>query len=417
MAGRTRTEFTRRRPVAGSPLLLLLWMGLLRAEVAPSGCELPTTGCTAPGWEVVDQTAVAFLCQRGIAAGVVGVMHRGEVVVRRAYGWHDEARTRPLQPDALLRMASLSKPFTAAAVRELIAADHVRLDDRAFDLGQPGGGVLAVTPFPALADTRAREITIDHLLRHRAGWDRSLVGDLTFRELEIRAAMGLSGLPSRAQTLDYILGQALQFTPGSRAEYSNVGYLALGLIVESRTGESLASVIQSRVLDPIGVMDTDHQAGRTFAVDQDPREPRYRDAALGVNVFDPSGPPVPLPYGAWNHEARLGQGGQVASIDTLLAFLRHRQVSGAAIGSRRAMSEPAGFRAHHTGSLPGTDALRQRGDGYDYAVMFTSRPAGGSSYAAQWMLAMDGLIDTGQLPSAAAGPDCGDLIRVDGFEP
>lgn len=405
------------RSIAGATLTLALAFGAPVADAATSGCGLPTSGCTAPGWEKVDQAAAAFLCERGIAAGVFGVLHHRKVVVRPAYGWHDEAESRPLTPDALLRIASLSKPFTAAAVRELIADGQLELDERAFDVGQPGGGALAVAAFPQLADARAGEITIDHLLRHRGGWDRDAVGDPTFRELEIRAAMGLASLPSRAATLDYILGQPLQFAPGSRAAYANVGFLALGLIVEARSGGSLASAIQSRVLDPIGVADAEHQAGRTFRADQDAREPWYRDPSTAVNVFDPDGPPVSLPFGAWNHEARLGQGGQIASLDALLAFLRHRNVSGSAIGSARAAIEPGSHRASHTGSLPGSNALlRQRGDGYDYAAAFTSRPASGSSYAAQWLTAMDALINAGQVPIAAGAPACGDAVMGDGFE-
>lgn len=396
--------------------LMLAW-AMSSAARAESACGLPVSGCVAPGWEAVEQSADTFFCDRGIPAGVVGVLHRGRVVYRRAFGWHDAAATQALQTDALLRMASLSKPFTAAAVRELIAAGQLSLDSRAFELGQAGGGVLTIAPFPGLGDNRLRDITVDHLLRHRGGWDRDVAGDLTYRELEIRSAMGLPQLPSRAETVAYILGQPLQFTPGSRSAYSNIGALVLALIVEARTGQPLVDVIQQRVLDPLGVPDPDHQAGRTFRAQQDPREPWYRDNGLAINVFDPSGPWVSLPYGAWNHEARVGQGGQIASIDTLLSFLRHRQVSGIAIGAARSTQELPSFRANHTGSLAGSDTLlRQRGDGYDYALLLAARPASGNSYASQWMGIMDGLINANSLPTQP-GPDCDADGWSDGFEP
>ena len=56
------------------------------------------------------------MLDRQITAGTLAVMKDGEILLERGYGWLDEERTTLLPPDALLRLASVVKPMTAAAV-------------------------------------------------------------------------------------------------------------------------------------------------------------------------------------------------------------------------------------------------------------------------------------------------------------
>lgn len=377
------------------------------------------TGCPIPELAAVDAAVTDLMCDNGIEAGVVAVSRNGVVVYARGFGWANATRGIATPPDAMMRIASVSKPITAAAVRVLIDDGLLTLDTRAFDLGQPGGGVLDLEPFPALVDTRLRDVTIEHLLAHRGGWDRSIAGDLTYREISIAAAMGVPSPPGRENTVRYILGQPLQFAPGQDEEYSNIGYLVLGLIVEQIAGVPLIDFIHDHVLVPAGAEPFHHRAGRTFATDQDPREPFYDHPSLATNVFDPAGPLVPAPYGAWDHEARVGQGGQIATTRAILAFLDDRYVSGPSIGLPLTGNEAPSWRRNHTGSLAGTDALaRQRGDGVDYAVIFNKRPNSGSSYAAQIRTRLDAIFDAGIIvwPDEPIG-NCllpGDL-NYDGF--
>ncbi len=336
--------------------------------------------------------------QNGIGAGLVGVMRNGEIVVQQGFGSRDSAGATPLPADALMRIASVSKPLTAAAVRHLAASGALEIDDPAFDLDGAGSGLLRVDPYPGAGDPRLRQITVRHLLEHRGGWDRESRGDPTFMEVEIAAAMGVESPPGRERTLSYILGQPLQFAPGSRSAYSNVGYLALGLLVESVSGEDLISYVHRHLLAPLGVAPADLIAGRTLPEDRDPREPWYQGAGQMRSVFEPNGGMVPGPDGGWHHEARIAQGGMVASTAALLHFLAAYQVAGDGIGSVRAGNEGGGWRWNHTGSLPGTDALaRQRGDGVSYVVIFNRRPASGTGYAALVRDRFDAMLDAGEI--------------------
>lgn len=112
-------------------------------------CELPIAGCEAEYLLPVDALMTDFMCDRDIPGATLAISMDGVVVYERAFGWSDEDRAVAIEPDALMRIASVSKPITAAAIRELIEDGVLSLDSHAFDLGQSGGGVLSIDPFPA----------------------------------------------------------------------------------------------------------------------------------------------------------------------------------------------------------------------------------------------------------------------------
>ena len=352
----------------------------------------------SPSLAVFDSLMVGFMSQHGIEAGALGIMRHGIIVFEKGFGWKDSPHREALPRDAMMRLASVSKPITAAAIRALIDDGVLALDDRVFDLGQEGGGVLELEPFPALGDARLVDVTVLHLLQHRGGWDRTIVGDLTYREIEIAEAMSAPSPPGRINTVRYILGQPLESTPGSSYAYSNIGFLVLGLVIEELTGRDYLSYVFETVFEPLGVSPGDLVQGRTFPQDRDDREPWYDYTGTGPNVFDPTGPSVRLPSGGWDHEARIAQGGLVAPTRTVLEFLDVYQVAGDEIGTRRSGSEGSGWRWNHTGSLPGTNTLaRQRGDGVNYVVLFNRRPSSGSSYSSLIRSEIDALLDGGAI--------------------
>ena len=365
--------------------------------IALPGCSETTAPITRPpGLEVFDSLIVNFMEATGIEAAALGIMRDGEVVYQKGFGWQDAAHQVPLASDAMMRLASVSKPITAAAVRQLIDDGMFTLSDAVFDVGQPDGGLLGLVPFPVLGDDRLGDVTVRHLLQHEGGWDRDVAGDLTYREITIASVMSVSSPPGRLNTLRYILGQPLQFTPGTRDEYSNIGYMVLGLIVEEVTGRDYLSYVYETVFEPLGVPHEDIVQGRTFPADRDPREPWYDDDSMAPNVFDPEGSTVRRPDGGWDHEARIAQGGLVASTRTILEFLEVFQVAGDEIGTRRTGSESSRWRWNHTGSLPGTNTLaRQRGDGINYVVLFNKRATSGDSYSTQMRTEMDAILDAG----------------------
>jgi CubicO group peptidase (beta-lactamase class C family) len=205
--------------------------------------------------------------------------------------------------------------------------------------------------------------------------------------------MSLASPPGRDATVSWIIGQPLQFNPGAREAYSNIGYLLLGLIVEKYSGKAHIDFLRDEIFAPLGVPPDQILAGRTFPEDQDRREPYYDYAGdIDPNVFWPArgaGPDVPAPYGGWDHEARIGQGGVVASPLALLEYLDDHQVNGSSIGGARVIVDAR----NHTGSLEGTNALaRQRADDVNFVVLFNKDPSTGS-YAIDMRTAFDAFFN------------------------
>lgn len=357
---------------------------------------VPIAGRPVQSLRAVDETITRFMLENDIGAANVAISYRDKCVYHRAFGWSDEARTTPLTTRVVMRLASVSKPFTAAAVRRLVREGKLSLSDRVFDLGG-SQGLLKLEPHGD-PDPRLSEITIEHLLKHQGGWDRNAKGaeDLSYREETIAKAFNVPSPPGRLLTARWIMGKPLQFAPGEREAYANFGYLLLGLVVEEVSGEDLVSYLNRYVMPKRrGWPPVKLQLGRTFKEDQDPNEPYYQSKRRDRNVFYPAASDKALvasPYGAWDHEMRVANGALVASAVTVVDFLERYQVNGDNIGGPRPV--PGNWRWNHTGSLEGTSTLaRQRGDGINYAVLLNKRRSGGKDYSLEMREQLDGVLD------------------------
>jgi N-acyl-D-amino-acid deacylase len=215
-------------------------------------------------------------------------------------------------------------------------------------------------------DPRLQKITIRHLLEHKGGWDRDRAFDPMFRPLEISAALGKKGPAGPEDVIRYMMGQPLQFDPGSRECYSNFGYCVLGRVIEKVTGQSYVEYVRKALLAPLGI--TSVELGRSLPRDRNPREPIYLDPSKDRNVVEPeSQEAVPAPDGTFYLEAMDAHGGLIASSRDLLRFLDAYWISG----------EPrkGGSAYHlHFGSLPGTWAMvQQQPNGVNVAALFNQR--------------------------------------------
>ena len=379
--------------------------------------SIPVRGVPVPCLAVFDDVMRYHMAAANVPAGTLAVMRNGVVVYERGFGWQDQQRTQILPHDALMRLASVTKPFTAAAIRTLIDAGVISLTSRAFDVGQPGGGILDLAPFPSLGDARIGDITVEHLLQHRGGWNRNMVGNFDACDYAAAAAMGLPMPVSRMDRMRFILGQPLQFSPGAQTQYSNVGYDALGLIVEEVTGLPFEQYLQEEVLDPLGISPDDLMQGRTRWEDRNPREPFYDALFDSPNVFDSEGAWVQQPYGDWNLESYESNGALISAASPILWFLNERVVSGYDIGLPRPPNEPQSYQAAHFGGMPGTSTVAaQRGDGVSFVALFNTVLPGQPAYDVYYDL--DLILDAGAVtwPVLPAGDlDCDADVDSDDF--
>ncbi|MDP2898381.1 MAG: serine hydrolase [bacterium] len=327
---------------------------------------LPTSGIPRPQLQAFDDAMQQFMRDRGLQCGTLCVARDDTIVLERGYGWKTADHSVPLRCDALLRIASLVKPITDAAITKLVAAKALDFSDFAFDLGQSNPGILSISPVNT-PDPDLDTITVQHLLGHEGGWDSKVSGDPMFKEIFIANALGVSPPPTKMQTVNYWTGQPLDFVPGMDDKYANFGYMLLGLIVEEVTTKLYTTYIQDEIFTPIGVPPSEIELGRSLPGMRNPREPWYFDPDSGKNVFNPS-QTVPYPDGGWYLEAMEAHGGLICSARAYTTFLTRYWIN----GEPRGAGESANFTFF--GSLDGTFTCgRQMPSGVSYSAFFNQR--------------------------------------------
>lgn len=281
------------------------------------GEPIPITGQPVPELADFDNVVQQAMARRGLTGGALAVSKDGRLVFSHGYGLADIAENQPFLPSSLCRIASDSKPITAVAILRLVDAGLLSLDDLAFRL-------LADVRPPANApvDPRLESITIRNLLQHTGGWDSTKSFDPQYPPVTYWAAgvLNVDAPPSAEQIIRFMLGQPLDFAPGTRYAYSNFGYNVLGRVIERISGMTYGDYVQQQVLAPAGI--TDMQLGRTRFEDRLPGEVRYvnlPDQALVPSVFPGVGY-VPRAYGGYYLEALDSHGGWIATAEDQLRF-------------------------------------------------------------------------------------------------
>ncbi len=316
-----RPTLTRRALLAAAPLLLAT---VARGagdppSVSPSAADpvrLPLFGEPLPGYEKLEAALTDFMGENNIPGAAFALSLKGRLVYARGFGYADADAKTPFTPTSLCRIASISKPFTAAAILKLAEDGALDLDDAALPH-------MRLEPFlapGAIPDPRINHVTIRHLLHHTGGWDRNVTLDQTTALPRIMREMNLASPPSASHIIRWTMGRPFEFDPGERYAYSNVGYLILGRIIERVTGETYAAFVQKRVLDPLGIKRM--RVGKGRKADRAPNEVCYYEAG---NRLLPSwypqdkGARVPRPY-LYPIESFDAHGGWVASAVDLVRF-------------------------------------------------------------------------------------------------
>ncbi|QKW08934.1 beta-lactamase family protein [Streptomyces sp. NA04227] len=183
---------------------------------------------------------IRTVCEQALAAHdcpsvSVAVVERGEVVLAEAFGLADIASGRPATPATVYGLASVTKPFTAAAVRR--TADEGLLDlDAPVPMPVPGHHSAALGPQLAHPAPTHRQ-----LLSHRAGL--APYYDFHYLDEDRPRAPRIDPAP--------YLGQVR--APGTDFAYANLGYLLAARELERSTGRSLADVVREKVCAPLGL--------------------------------------------------------------------------------------------------------------------------------------------------------------------
>ena len=352
----------------------------------------PLARAADPALAPLDALMTGFVAEHAVPGAALAVARNGRLVYARGFGLADRDAKTPVAPDSLFRIASVSKPLTAAAVLKLVDRGKLGLDDPVLErmpaLSRPKG-----TGF----DARWKTVTVRQCLHHTGGWDRAASFDPIGRPRDVAAALGTAPPVPPADVVRYMLGRPLDFDPGARHAYSNLGYLVLGRVVEHVAGVGYERFVRDEVLKPLGV--TRPRLGRATVADRFPGEVRYYDHAgrERPSLYPPGGT-VPICDGGENFEGFEAHGGWVASAPDLVRFAV-RFDGGLAAGTAAAVTarppgetgpvfygggwlvrpQSRGANLWHTGFLAGSEALLvRRWDGFAWAVLFNTQGDGRS---------------------------------------
>jgi D-alanyl-D-alanine carboxypeptidase len=183
--------------------------------------------------DAVDDYIKVRMAREHIPGLSLVVIRDGKIIKAKGYGRASLELNVPATPDTVYELASTTKPFMAAAILLLAQDGKLALEDK-------------VSKFVENTPDAWKDITIRHLLSHTSGI-KDYLADLrqdfphdTPPEKIVKAAME----------------QPLNFAPGEKWAYSNTGYVLLGIIVQKVSGMTYDALLQERIFQPLGMMNT-----------------------------------------------------------------------------------------------------------------------------------------------------------------
>ena len=242
------------------PVLLGLFIlqTFLFAQELPSA-KPEAVGLSSERLERINSVVQKDIDGKRIAGAVTLVVRRGKVAWFKAQGMMDREASRPMAPDAMFRICSMTKPITSTAVMMLYEEGKFLLDDPVSKylpefknpkvLVKPASG----EPYSIPA---TKEITIRDLLRHTSGITYNWNSDLGPMYEKANVASGLLEYDGTiGDSVKNLAGVPLLFNPGERWEYS-LSIDVLGRLVEVLSGKPLDEFFRTRIFEPLGMKDS-----------------------------------------------------------------------------------------------------------------------------------------------------------------
>jgi N-acyl-D-amino-acid deacylase len=366
------------------------------------------TGPALPGMAPFDEAMTYIVEKWQIPGAGLAVAKDGRLLLARGYGFANKEREEPVQPTHLFRLGSMTKTVTAVAILKLVEDGKLKLDDKVL----PILGDLGPRP-DKISDPRVKDITVRHLLQHGGGWDRAKSGDPIGPKYAQQAALrqGASLPPTCLMLMRDAFEIQLDFAPGERQAYSNIGYCTLGRVVEKVSGIPYEQFVRQRIFDQVPIRAL--QWGKSLETAQN--EVTYYDYPDAPRVTAMGGVAkglVAAPYGYLWLESMDAFGSLIgAPVDYLKFLLAIDGRVGPALLKRASIQEmlarpsyPAaknaatyralgvevrpfanGANVWHGGTQPGMSALGLRNnDGSSWVVAFNSLPKDRGAFANEY---------------------------------
>ena len=212
-------------------------------------------GLSATRLKRIDRIMQRYVDEEKFAGIVTMVARRGKVVHFECKGMMDKEAGKPMKPDTIFRIYSMTKPITSVAIMMLYEEGHFQLDDPVSKF-IPEFRDLKVfvkeTESGIKLEDMEKEMTIRHLLTHTSGltygFDKNFPVDAMYQKAALRAG----NLKEMIQKLAEL---PLANQPGCQWRYS-VSTDVLGYLVGVMSGKSLDVFLKERIFEPLGMVDT-----------------------------------------------------------------------------------------------------------------------------------------------------------------
>ena len=200
---------------------------------------IPAAGQAPPSDKAprIDQV-VSHYQKLGYFNGAILVANHGKVIYAKGVGEADMALHSPNTPQTRFGIASITKQFTALLILQQVEESRIALQGKVSDY------------LPWYRKDTGSRMTIEQLLHHASG----LPPD--FDSPEFNATPKATRRYDHQEFAEKFCQLALTSEPGTKWAYSNCGYNLLGLVLEKVTGMPFGSLLQQRILDPLGMKDS-----------------------------------------------------------------------------------------------------------------------------------------------------------------
>ncbi|HMS66826.1 MAG TPA: serine hydrolase [Saprospiraceae bacterium] len=159
------------------------------------------------------------------------IAHNGKVIYKKGFGLANMEWNIPNETDTKFRIASVTKPFTAILIMQLVAEKKLALHEP------------ITTYLKDYPKENGNKITVHHLLTHSSG----LLRDVDIDQKQFH---------SPKQLVEKFKNEPLIYKPGEKFEYSNAGYILLGYILESVTNMPYKELLEEQIFEPLNMQNS-----------------------------------------------------------------------------------------------------------------------------------------------------------------
>jgi len=287
---------------------------------------------------MVDAIRIAAVLERAADSGevpgvVAAAATKDGVIFEGGYGKRDLARGAPMEADAVVWIASMTKAITCACAMQQIERDKLSLDAPIKTILPELASPKVLEGFDADGNPRTRpargDLTLRHLMTHTSGFAYD------FWNADIMRYMEKTGTPGILSCANAALALPLTAEPGARWEYG-IGMDWVGKAVEAVSGQKLGRYMKENIFDPLGMSDTAFRIGEAQRKRLAKIHARTPDGLVSTDTEVPQEP-----------EFEMGGGGLYGTVGDYLKFARAILSGGALNGARVLKAETVALMSKH----------------------------------------------------------------------